>query len=99
MVFITGISFVADLSGGTPTGKAFQCYANQSAGTFTVGPQFLNLLPATSETVIPGVGSLILVPGFVTISSVGKVAYGTASGLDSLTFTSSSSTAQSTIFR
>jgi hypothetical protein len=95
LVFISGTSIVIDISnpGATPTGGSFQCYANQSAGSFDIPASVLNQMPASTEFFG------IAFPGTLAISSVGKVTFGTATGLDSLTVSSTSTTAQSTTFR
>ena len=94
LIFISGTSIVVDITNpGNPTGASFQCYANQSAGSFTIPASILNQMPASTE--LFG----IAFPGTLALSSVGKITFGTASGLDSLTVSSSSSVAQSTTFR
>ncbi len=100
LVFISGISIVANIDNPSQiTGAAFQCYANQSAGSFTIPASVLTRLPPTTETTIPGVGSFVLVPGTISLSSIGKIAFAKPSGLDSLVVSSSSSVAQTVTFR
>jgi uncharacterized protein (TIGR03437 family) len=94
LIFISGTSIVVDIANpSNPTGASFQCYANQSAGTFTIPSSILNQMPASTE--LFG----FAFPGTLSISSVGKITFGTATGLDSLSVSSTSSTAQSTTYR
>jgi uncharacterized protein (TIGR03437 family) len=77
--------------------RAFQCYANQSAGQFTVPASILNQLPASTTIGVPPFA--ITLPGSLAVTSVGKVATTGASGMDVIFFTSQSTVTQSVVFR
>jgi uncharacterized protein (TIGR03437 family) len=94
-VYISGTSVVVSLS-GTSTAATFICYANQSAGTFSVPASILNRLPASADLGIPGFS--YVTPGSLYIGT-GAVTYRTEGNLDLLTFSSSSAVSQTTVFK
>ncbi|MEI9812157.1 MAG: hypothetical protein WDO18_05545 [Acidobacteriota bacterium] len=91
----TGLVTVTGTSIDTLTASAgiFQCYARGSAGTLTVPASVLTRIPASTSI------SGFSIPGTVDVSSDGQTAQTTASGVDFLFFSSSTSVSSNVTFR
>jgi uncharacterized protein (TIGR03437 family) len=98
LMVIMGYSLIASTN-GVARGGYFQCFANQSTGSFTVPGSILSRLPPTEETVIPGFGSLVVLPGQILLTSPGTPVFASASGVDLLTLTPASVVMGSVTFR
>jgi hypothetical protein len=100
LVQMLGISISASLSGGQPTAKGFICYANQSAGQFTIPASVLNQMPATAKIDL-GMGFPVtyLTPGSLAVTGQGKFASVAVAGIDQTIATSTTTTSQTTIYK
>jgi uncharacterized protein (TIGR03437 family) len=100
LMFITGTSSNVTLQGQITASKAFICFANQSAGTFTVPNSITTQMPVTA-TIDIGMGfpPTVLSPGTLSITAPGKYATTTATGVDIIIATSSTSIVQTTTWK
>lgn len=94
LIFIGGSSFDPN---NPAAARSFQCYANQSAGQFTVPASILNQLPPSVSFGVPPFA--VTFPGSLSISSVGKLAMTGASGMDVVFFSSQSGVSQSALYQ